>query len=104
MPRGAEEATRRFLGALQRAISCVAPAVIIRRPASADEPRSFTFRERFVPLQAQPALELSFLHFYDVVPSAVLPGTEEVRTTGYFYQLHERGGAEVIALLAPPPA
>ena len=95
MPRAGEEATRRLLGALQRALSCITPAVVIRRPPSDEEPQAFTFRERFARLQARPALELSFLHFYDVVSSR--GAADAIQTTGYFYQLHERDGTEIIA-------
>ncbi len=86
-----------FAATLQRAVACVSPAVLVQARSSPGAPYHLSFRDRFVPLQGRHRLALSVLHAYELRGRAEAPGSLVVRSAGYWYQLRERNGAEVIA-------
>ena len=94
--RSREAASDATLASLQRAVSCVTRAVIVRGRYGPDAPHYWTFDERYVPLQGRFRLELSLLHTFTFRASADAPGDWRPTSTSYLYQLRERGGPEIV--------
>lgn len=57
---------------------------------------SFTFSERFVPLQGENRLEFSLLHLYQFEERPNQPGHWDAKSVSYAYQLRVRGGGELV--------
>lgn len=86
-----------FAATLQRAVSCVSPAVIVRGRTDPAAPFYLSFNPRLAPLRAGGRLQFSILHTYDLEQRSTSPVSWRVTSKGYWYQLHERGGSEIVA-------
>ena len=85
-----------LLSSLQSAVSCISRAVIRSGPAGPGAPQYFRIADRYVPLRGRSQLEFSLQHTFRVEQQDDL-GDWTASTTGYFYQLQERSGPELIA-------
>lgn len=81
---------------LQRAVSCLSPAVLVRGRPGRDEPSYWTLAERYVPLQGRHPLELSIFNAFEFQkqPGGDVPSP--LVTSAYSYQIRERDGPEII--------
>jgi len=81
---------------LQRAVSCLSPAVLVRGRPGRDELSYWTLAERYVPLQGRHSLELSVFNAFELQKPPSGDGPSSLVTSAYSYQLRERGGPEII--------
>lgn len=86
-----------FVSTLQRAVSCVTRAVLIVSRAEPTVPSLVRFSERLVSLQGADRLSISLLHAVEVRKEPADKGAGRVRSLGYWYQIYQRDGSEVIA-------
>lgn len=95
--RGQAEAVAAFLRPLQQTLSCLTPAVLLQGYAGPDRPHAMTFPERYVPIPGRHPLELSVLHEYALTADPAAPTGWRVHSVGYWYQVRQAAGPELIA-------
>lgn len=78
-------------------MSCITKAVLAPAFVGFDGPHIVSFGDRYIPLQGTHRLELSIRHRYDIVAQADGPGTWTARSTGYWYQVRQANGPDVLA-------
>lgn len=86
-----------FIELTQRAVSCLAPAVVIQRRRAPDAPPFLTLSERFAALSEPHGLSFSLLHAYLLRPANGRRANDVVHSVGYSYQIHRFDGEEVVA-------
>ncbi len=86
------------LAPLQRTLSCVSDATIIRSHGLADEPDSWTLSDRYVLLRGGVRLEFSLPQAFVLESASENTGGWRVSSRAYFYQVREPAGPEIFAV------
>lgn len=95
--RGRAAAIAAFLSPLQQSISCVTPAVLLQGYAGPNRSHAMTFPQRYVSLRGRHELDFSVLHEYELAADPDGAAAWTVQTSGYWYQLRQSNGPEILA-------
>ena len=74
-----------FVSTLQRAVSCVTHAVLVRSRSEAEAGFFVGFSERMISMQGRDRLSLSVLHGFELRAAAKDARLGVVRSLGYWY-------------------